>query len=258
MTRALIGHTGFVGGNIARQTSFDCYFNSQNIDEVRGREFDLVVCAGVPAVKWWANQNPEEDWAVIERLIEIYSTIKAKRFVLISTVDVYPQPIGVNESTSVDEADIAPYGRHRLLLEKALEKYFNNLHIIRLPALFGPGLKKNALYDFLCFNQVEKINLASSFQWYPLTRIWTDIERVIESRLPVVNFAVEPMPTDVIQKRFFPDVTAGAAASPQAHYDMHSIYAERLGGLNQDYLMSKDEILAEMEAWLKSPEVRCA
>lgn len=259
MTSALIGHTGFVGGNIARQASFDCYFNSKNIDEVRGREFDLVVCAGVPAIKWWANQNPDEDWAVVERLIETYSTIRARRFVLISTVDVYPRPVGVDEKTPVDKADLAPYGRHRLLLEKALQKQFSNLHIVRLPALFGPGLKKNALYDFLCSNQVEKINLASHFQWYPLNRIWPDIQRVIDNRLPVVNFAVEPISMDIIQQRYFPDVLlAGTAALPEAHYDMQSVFAQQLGNLNQRYLMSKDEVLAEMDVWLKSPEVRCA
>ena len=64
---------------------------------------------------------------------------------------------------------------------------------------------------------------------------------------------------DVIQQRFFPDVLlAGTAALPEAHYDMQSVYAHQLGNLNQRYLMSKDEVLAEMDIWLKSPEVRCA
>ena len=43
---ALIGHTGFVGGNIAANAQFtDCY-NSKNIAEIRGKSYDMIVCAG--------------------------------------------------------------------------------------------------------------------------------------------------------------------------------------------------------------------
>lgn len=258
MTSALIGYTGFVGGNIARQANFDAYFNSKNIDAIRGRSFDLVVCAGIPAVKWWANKNPGEDQAIVERLIEIYSTIKAQRFVLISTVDVYPQPGGVDERTSIEIGDLSPYGRHRLLLERALAQRFDDLHIIRLPALFGPGLKKNSLYDFICLNQIDKINLESRFQWYPLSRIWADIQKVIERRLDLVNFTVEPLSMGVIKDRFFPDIVAGAEPSPEACYDIRSVYAQELGGPDDRYLLCTADILAEMARWLKSPEIRCA
>lgn len=258
MTSALIGYTGFVGGNIARQTEFDAYFNSKNIDEVCEKAFDLVVCAGVPAVKWWANKNPGEDWAIVEHLIDIYRNIKARRFVLISTVDVYPHPISVDEHTPIELEGLNPYGRHRLLLERALEGRFDDLHVVRLPALFGLGLKKNALYDFICRNQTEKINLESCFQWYPLAGIWADIQRVIECRLSVVNFAVEPFPMRVIKERFFPNILAGTKPATVAYYDMQSVYAKMFGGADDRYLMRAPEVLDEMARWLNSPEVHCA
>ena len=69
MSQALIGHTGFVGANLLRQGAFDATFNSSSIEAIRGRDFDRVVCAGVTAVKWWANQNPEEDRSRILGLI---------------------------------------------------------------------------------------------------------------------------------------------------------------------------------------------
>lgn len=47
MTSALIGYTGFVGGNLAKQMSFDRVYNSQNIADIEGKQFNLVVCAGV-------------------------------------------------------------------------------------------------------------------------------------------------------------------------------------------------------------------
>ena len=62
-------------------------------------------------------------------------TIKFDKFVLISTIAVYDNP--------TDNA----YGRNRLYLENYLINNYENVSIVRLPSLFGEGLKKNSLYD---------------------------------------------------------------------------------------------------------------
>ena len=41
MPDALIGHTGFVGGNLAAQHRFDAVFHSKTIESVRGVGFRL-------------------------------------------------------------------------------------------------------------------------------------------------------------------------------------------------------------------------
>jgi hypothetical protein len=64
----LIGSTGFIGGNLLRQVPFDQTCHSANIAAIRGRRFDLVVCAGIRAVKWWADRHREEDRAQIDPL----------------------------------------------------------------------------------------------------------------------------------------------------------------------------------------------
>ena len=38
MRTALIGHTGFIGSNLARQFAFDECYNSKSIGGIRGRE----------------------------------------------------------------------------------------------------------------------------------------------------------------------------------------------------------------------------
>src|SRR5687768_17147850 len=111
MKRGLIGHTGFVGSNLARQTRFDATYNSSNIDTIAGEEFDLLVCSGVRAEKWIANANPEQDRAGIERLMSALKTVKAKQFILISTVDVFLTPIEVDESSVVETEKLHPYGK---------------------------------------------------------------------------------------------------------------------------------------------------
>ena len=92
MNRALIGFTGFVGNSLQKQTSFDAFYRSTNIQEIVGKEFDMVICAGAPAQKWIANREPEADKKTINFLIKNINTINCKRFVLISTVDVFPKP----------------------------------------------------------------------------------------------------------------------------------------------------------------------
>ncbi len=71
MNNALIGYTGFVGGNLLRQSSFAATYNSFSIQELRGKRYDEIWCAGVRAVKWWANSHPEEDWAGIAPLLDV-------------------------------------------------------------------------------------------------------------------------------------------------------------------------------------------
>ena len=43
MKTAIIGHTGFVGSNLLEAHAFDDLFNTSNIDQIAGREYDLVV-----------------------------------------------------------------------------------------------------------------------------------------------------------------------------------------------------------------------
>jgi len=51
MSTALIGQTGFLGGNLARQFSFDERYHSANIAAIRGRQFDRLAPSGVTAMK---------------------------------------------------------------------------------------------------------------------------------------------------------------------------------------------------------------
>lgn len=257
MSRALIGYTGFVGSNIMQQASFDEFYNSKNIQDIKGKSFDLVVCAGVPAVKWWANQNPDEDLEIITELIETLRSLNAKQFVLISTVDVYPSPAGVIEDTNIELNAVSPYGKHRLFLERELQNNFKSIHIIRLPGLFGKGLKKNILFDMICGNILEKINLESSFQWYPLSRIWQDIQIAIKHDLNLVNLAVEPVESCEIKDRFFSNLTVGSDPFPKVKYDMHTEFAKQFGSAVDGYMMSSEQVLDEMAIWLKKPEVKC-
>ena len=83
MRTALIGYTGFVGGNLNNQYEFtDCY-NSKNFQEMKDQDYDIVVCAGVSAVKWMSNKEPEKYLANIKVLEDVIKTIKSKNLIII-------------------------------------------------------------------------------------------------------------------------------------------------------------------------------
>ena len=71
---ALVGYTGFVGSNLLKQHPFQHLYNSKNISDIAGKSFDLLVFSGAQAVKWWANQNPEEDRAKIQSALDPLET----------------------------------------------------------------------------------------------------------------------------------------------------------------------------------------
>jgi len=253
---ALIGHTGFVGSTlVASNWNFGALFNSRNFEKMRGRRFGTVICAGVNAVKWLANKEPEADWRSIETLQNVLETVDAERFVLVSTVDVYPRPIDVNEDDVPIRGEGQPYGRHRVEFEHFVREHFSKCQIIRLPALFGHGLRKNVIFDLLTGNLPHQINPNGYFQWYPMRRFADDLRRVIKADVSLLNVAVEPLCTRKIVTCAFPGVRIGADDMPAMHYDMRTRHAALLGGAG-NYHINAEESLEEIMLYVDAVSAR--
>jgi nucleoside-diphosphate-sugar epimerase len=249
MSKALIGYTGFVGSNLLKQQRFDDCFNSSNIEQIAGKRYEQVICAGVSAVKWMANREPLKDRENIQSLITHLKQVKADKFVLISTVDVYPTPIGVDENTNINLEDCEPYGKHRLELEHVIKNEFDTV-IIRLPGLFGRGLKKNIIYDFLNNNDVEKINPNSSFQFYSLEHLTNDINIALNNKLKVLNICSEPVSVQEVAQICLGHELA-ASNLKGIKYDYKSAHAALFGGEN-GYLYSKQQVFSDLKAYVAS------
>lgn len=248
--KALIGYTGFVGGNINSQADFTDRYNTQNIDEIEGQSFDLVVSAGAKAVVWQANKDPEADWAGIQDLINHLEKVEAKKFVLISTVDVYPDRNGVDENTPIDQEKNLAYGKNRYKLEEYVKGNFDDVTIVRLPGLFGEGLKKNLIFDMIHDNNIEAFHSNSTFQFYNLDNIWKDIQTATDNNIDLINFAVEPTSVrEVFKAALDKDFENDNGKDPVA-YDMHTIHAS-VYGKSGSYLYQKDQVLEEIKQFVQ-------
>lgn len=253
---ALIGYTGFVGGHLRGQHGFEAMFNSRNIGDAAWQDYRTVVCAAAPGSMFEANRFPDRDRNRIELLMDQLGRISARSFVLISSIAVLADSgAGCEESTEAFEAHLA-YGRHRRELEEFCQSRFPECLVVRLPALFGNGLRKNFLFDIMNpvptmlnedgykrlvhglsptlhdtlsniyswnpelamyvvdrraleasgrrdaleagllergLSAIRFTNPDSRFQYYDISRLWSDIDRCRQAGLSVVHLAPEPL-----------------------------------------------------------------
>jgi nucleoside-diphosphate-sugar epimerase len=251
MKSALIGYTGFVGSNIAAKHSFDDLYNSKNIADIHGKTYDLVVSAANRAEMWRINQEPEKDLSEIKEFISHIEKANIKKLVLISTVGVYKQANGVDEDTPIDQEGLLPYGKNRYYLEQFCRDHFDTT-VIRLPGLFGPGLKKNVIFDLLNDNNTDRIHADGIYQYYNLENTWKDIALALQHNLLLVNFATEPVSTrEVAQQCFGIDFANRPTDITPAFWDMHSKYGEVFGSENP-YLYTKAQVLDDIKLFIKN------
>jgi dTDP-4-dehydrorhamnose reductase len=250
MPDALIGGTGFVGSTLLMQRPFDQVFRSTNIGEINGKIFDLVVCAAAPAQKWIANREPEADRLKIERLISHLETVRCRKFVLVSTVDVFRDPVLVDEDTLVEEDGLHAYGLHRRLLEKFVEARFPDSLVVRLPGLVGPGLRKNVIFDMLN-NNLHAIESRSAFQFFPMVNLWYDIRSALEAGPKLVHLTAEPIRVSELSQACFGKRFEQTLSNPPAAYDMQTKFAGRFGGGGR-YQYSKRETILAVRAYAQS------
>ena len=143
----LVGSTGFVGGNLRAKHTFTAVCHSSDIAAQYGTQPDLCVYAGVPAAMFLANADPEADLEVMRTARENLRKIAPKSLVLISSIAVFADSRGRCEDDAPGTDGLPAYGRNRLQLEEWVREDFNDALIVRLPALYGAGLKKNFLFD---------------------------------------------------------------------------------------------------------------
>jgi len=301
---ALVGHTGFVGSNIYASGKIDKAYNSKNIKESYGLKPDLLIYAGLRAEKYLANQDCQKDMNTILMAEESIKKIAPKQIALISTIDVYKNPIDVNEDSKIDTAGLLPYGLNRYKLELWVRKNYPNALIIRLPGLFGKNLKKNFIYDFINYipfmlkeekiNELSKRNAEifnfydlqnngfykcknldenqkiylkqlfkeiefsalnftdsrSLFQFYPLNRLWDDIQIALKHKITLLNPATEPIFASELYSFLTNETFENELSNIPFNYNYTTKHADLFGGTDK-YIINKINLLNEIKRFIE-------
>lgn len=302
--RALVGYTGFVGSNIYEMAKFDAAYHSKNIETAYGTNPDLLVYAGLRAEKYLANHAPEKDMALIVSAEENIKKIHPKKLVLISTIDVFKLPKGVDETTKIDTENLHAYGYNRYQLECWVRENYPDALIIRLPGLFGKNIKKNFIYDYmnlipsmlkpekmkelsdidtkllnyyqlqdhgfykvkelsgkeretlkdkfrtLGFSALHFTDSRSIYQFYPLSRLWSDIQIALEHNILLWHPATEPISAGELYDYLTGEAFINELDGVPADYDYKTIHASVFGGC-KDYICTNGEIRKEIKSFIE-------
>lgn len=246
--KLLIGSTGTVGMTLKDSIQFDYEFNSKNIDQLKELDFsnslpDLYLCC-LPATKWKINQDPLADFNNMSSIVKNLSSHRYGNIVLYSTIDVYQDTIeGVDEATYPITKSLN-YGSIRLIFEEFVKNTlkYNNLLILRLPAVYGKHIKKNIIYDLLNNNQVDKIVANSKYQWYNLQNLATDTTHELNRTqgIRITNLFPEPLNTSEILDLLKIDNQVVDTVTQGVNYNCKTIHNSR--GYTQDKQASIQEI----------------
>jgi hypothetical protein len=247
MTSALIGHGGFVASNLQMQAHFDEKVDARAAESLRGRSFDLLVCAE-PEGRRKARADPEAEAAAMRRLIEALGAISASRVLLVSTVEVFPRPERVDEDAAISPS--LPHARLRRELELFCREKLSAT-VVRLPLAFGPGLSAGVICDLLLGRGLDNIHPDALLQHYPIAHLWRDASMALERRIPELNLACEPIPTREVALRCFGQELTAYPSSAPALCDVRSRYAPLWGGQPFGYLYPKARVLRELAEFVE-------
>ena len=136
---ALIGSNGFVGESIKKYILKDkniltTCITRDNYEQAKNeKEYDILINAAMPSKRFWAKQNPYEDFIEsVEKTFKIVNDWKSSKIIQISSISARSQLNTI-------------YGRHKAAAEKLVDKE-NNL-ILRLGPMYGQSLNKGVLID---------------------------------------------------------------------------------------------------------------
>jgi hypothetical protein len=223
---ALIGSTGLIGQHLAKFIGADKQYNSVNICDMIGQEFDIVYCAAPSGNRIQAMENPVQDSASVDVLIDVLTQTKIGKIILISTGDTQVKPDTV-------------YGHNRLRLEETV-KQMNNYYIVRLSTLIADNITKNMLYDIKHETYLDKINTNTLLQWYPLDDLEKDLKRIMFYGIRETNLCSEPFYGRDIIKYLAPHLADKIVNYPEGqHYRL------------TPYSYLRDDILNRMREYLK-------
>ena len=156
-TCMVLGGHGFAGSALVREARARGYqvtaVGRAEYDAAKGSRCHLLINAAGNSRKYLAQSDPPLDFdQSVASVLHSLLHFKANRYMLLSSVDVYPgvaDPARNREDRPIDPARISPYGLHKHLAELLVRHHFPQALILRLGGMVGAGLWKGPVFDLL-------------------------------------------------------------------------------------------------------------
>jgi hypothetical protein len=222
--QVLIGSNGTIGKSLLDNQKFNAVFNSDNLIQMTGQKFDLVICAAPSGNRLAINRAQTQDFEDCVNIANTLAKCNIQQLVLISSVDVETAPDSI-------------YGHNRAWLEQQLISA-HTTHVLRLGTLIGKHIKKNVLFDLKHGLFLNLLDRDAELQWCILDDLSQQISKRLSDLPGVYNIVSEPVKNSQIINRFFPHLAAEKTHST-VRYNQ------------QPYVYTKEHIFAAMEQYLK-------
>jgi nucleoside-diphosphate-sugar epimerase len=249
----VIGANGFLGSNMVAYLNkagftVDVADRDTPRQELAKTNFELVInCAG-NSKTWLAERDPVK--CLQENVIDLIGDLNFLHFgmwVQISSNTVYTSE-DTQEDGHILATDLSTYAYHKLLGEHYTRKLANNWLILRPTGFFGPGLKKNLLFDLRANSSEIYFTRDSYIDFIPVALFCEMVVSLAESAIgEIVNVGSDAaLPVgDLIDA--FPSITV---AEDARHVDNRSLNLTKLKH-HYSILPSADEIRNQVMAFLQ-------
>ncbi len=128
------------------------------------------------------------------------------------------------------------------------------------------NLQENGFYKVGTLNEAEKKLLKNKFrslgfsalnftdsrsiyQFYPLSRLWDDIQTALEYNIRLWHPATEPISAGELYEYLTGDKFVNELSGRPADYDYKTVWAKKFGG-EQRYIMGKEQILENIQKFV--------
>jgi nucleoside-diphosphate-sugar epimerase len=250
----VVGPKGFIGSNLVRRSNASAVYGRKDGTSLASSNHELLICSAAPAEKWKANKHPDEDKRNLTELAKNLSKAHAGSFVLISTIDVLGNGADLVESANASNYEKDAYGVNRFEFELDTVHTFPNSLVLRLPGMYGPGLKKNVIFDLLNTNELPRINPNSTFQWFDVRDIWPTLILALRENLKILHLATEPISILELVTHLEPSRASELNSSDLGikEYSMKTEFSRLIADRDGPYLKSKMEVLSQIKNWYDS------
>ena len=216
---------GYVCEGIVRETS-----ESHGITSC-----DVLVMAHANPHKWKANADPWWDFGqTVASTARYCHTIKAGCTVFISSVDVYGDVTtqkGTDEVQDQSGAQTHTYGTHKFIAESYVRRFSQSYLILRLPALVGPGLTKNPIYDYFAPDKDVMISPKSRLNIIHVQDVARALASLLDTgvRNEILNIAaIDQLELGTLAEVFGLPLTLQEGADQTIQvYDINTVRAQR-------------------------------
>jgi nucleoside-diphosphate-sugar epimerase len=153
----VIGGTGLIGSAVVsrlRESGFPVIaLSSTTYPEHVGATAHVVINCNGNSYRFKAAKDPQWDFAA--SVLSVHKSLfdfTFERYIYISTIDVYDRIDVLSrtvESTSIDTTKLHPYGFHKWVAERLVERFAKHPLILRTGTVIGAAVKKGPLFDLL-------------------------------------------------------------------------------------------------------------